>query len=70
MGEFDGAVDSQYVLSLGTPEEVEKEVKMRIEQLGAGGGYICEPSHSVPFPEENIQAMISAAKKYGKYSYD
>lgn len=67
---FEGAVDSQYVLSLGTPEEVEAEVKMRIEQLGEGGGYICQPSHYVPFPEENVQAMIDAARKYGKYSYD
>ena len=66
---FQGAVDSQYVLTLGTPEEVEEEVKMRINQLAPGGGYICAPSHFVPFPEENIQAMIEAAKKYGKYSY-
>lgn len=40
---FEGAVNSQYVLSLGTPAEVDAEVKMRIEQLSAGGGYICEP---------------------------
>ena len=66
---FRGAVDSQYTLTLGTPKEVEEEVKTRIEQLAPGGGYICEPSHYVPFPEENVQAMINAARKYGKYNY-
>lgn len=67
---FSGAVDSQHVLSLGTPDDVEAEVKTRIEQLGAGGGYFCGPSHHVPFPEENVEAMIRATKKYGKYTYN
>ena len=66
---FSGGVDSQYVLSLGTPEEVEKEVKFRIDQLGKGGGYICGPSHHVAFPEENVEAMVRATKKYGKYTW-
>ena len=67
---FKGAVDSQYVLTLGSPEEVEEETKLRIEQLAPGGGYVCGPSHFVPFPDENIAAMVNATKKYGKYVYD
>ena len=67
---FSGAVDSQHVLSLGTPEDVEKEVRLRIDQLGEGGGYFCGPSHHVPFPEENIEAMIRTTKECGKYRYD
>ena len=64
---FMGAVDSVIMATEG-PAEVEKEVKLRIEQLGEGGGFILYPSHHVPFPEYNIRSFIDASIKNGKYT--
>jgi len=64
---FWGAIDSQYVLPLGSEDEVREEVKLRLKQLAPGGGYIPGPSHTVPFPEKNIRAMNDAVRQFGKY---
>lgn len=64
---FWGAIDSQYVLPLGTEKEVREEVELRIRQLAPGGGYLPGPSHTVPFPEKNIKAMNDAIIEFGKY---
>ncbi len=63
---FHGAVSSR-VLHQGNPQEVEEEVRLRISQLGKGGGYILGPAHWVPYPEENLRAFKEAARKYGRY---
>ncbi|MBI3979164.1 MAG: hypothetical protein HY331_13350 [Chloroflexi bacterium] len=64
-----GNVDLGYTLTQGTPEEVDAEVKLRIQQLAPGGGYACGSSNSVPeyVPIENFIAMRDAVLKYGKY---
>ena len=56
-------------LGRGTPEEVRKEVKERIEALAPGGGYAVGSSNSVAYyvPIENYRAMLQAAFDYGKY---
>ena len=64
---FMGGTDSQYVLSRGTPAEVEAEVKQRIRILGIGGGYILGPDHFIPIPEPNYRAFLSAGERYGRY---
>ena len=66
---FWGAVDDQKVMPLGSPSEVEAEVKLRLGQLAPGGGYILCPSHNVQptTPLENIRAFYRAAERYGKY---
>lgn len=66
---FWGAIDTQYVLPRGAPDEVEKEVQERIHDLGPGGGYILAAVHNIQrdVPPENILAMFDAARKYGKY---
>jgi len=64
---FMGGTDSQYVLSRGTPAEVEAEVKQRIRILGTGGGYILGPDHFIPIPERNYRAFLSAGEQYGHY---
>lgn len=64
---FMGAIDSQYVLPLGSTEEVREEVRRRIKELGKDGGYIPLPSHEIPFPKENWEAMIDEIKKIKKY---
>jgi uroporphyrinogen decarboxylase len=55
-----GGIDLQDLLPFGKPEEVRREVERRKSVLGAGGGYICAPAHSLPedVPVENILAMF------------
>ena len=57
------------LLGRGTPEEVELECKDMIQKAGQGGGYLLSASGclSKDTPLENLDAMVSAAKKYGTY---
>jgi len=61
-----GNIDINYTLSSGSPEEVEAEVKARIDELSPGGAYIIADSNSVPAfcKAENIIAMSKAVQKY------
>jgi len=66
---FWGCVDIQEVLPFGTPEDVEEEVKLRIQTVGKGGGLLLAPAHNIQ-PDvkiENILAFYRATEKYGKY---
>ena len=53
----------QTTLPFGTVEDVRREVKELVSVLGAGGGYIPDPSHAVQAgtPPENIVAMCDTA---------
>lgn len=64
-----GNVDLRYVLTRGTPEEVEEEVKKCIQRAAKNGGYILGSSNGLPnyCKVENIWALAKAVKKYGKY---
>ncbi len=66
---FHGGVDTQQVLPWGTPEDVRREVKSRITELGPDGGYIVASVHNIQseVPAENIVAMFEAALEYGEY---
>ena len=66
---FFGGVDVQGVLPNGSIEDVKNEVKLRISQAGAGGGYILAPAHNIQpdTPVENIFAMYKAVAEYGTY---
>lgn len=66
---FWGAIDTQYVLPFGTPEEVRTEVRHRINDLAVGGGYVIAPVHNIQdeVPPQNIVAMFDEARKSGKY---
>jgi uroporphyrinogen decarboxylase len=66
---FYGAISVQHTLPFGTPDDVMREVKLRMETIGAGGGYIMTPSHLLDeaIPWENIEAFFRAAQTYGKY---
>ena len=61
--------DSQSVLSFGTVQEVEDEVKRRIDELAPGGGYVFSSIHNVQaeVPPENTVAMFRTALEYGVY---
>jgi uroporphyrinogen decarboxylase len=64
---FWGAIDEQTVLSVGNPDDVKHEVRKRIEDLAAGGGYVVAPSHNLQadVTPQNIVAMAKAAREYG-----
>jgi len=61
-----GAVSTRTLMQ-GTPGDVVREVKERILTLGQRGGYICGPDQHLPFPADNIKALIEAVEKYGVY---
>jgi len=64
-----GGVNTQTTLPFGTPEEVEAEVKGRIEDFAPGGGFVFTQVHNIQ-PDcrpENIAAMYDAVHKYGRY---
>ncbi|MBI5835217.1 MAG: methyltransferase [Armatimonadetes bacterium] len=65
---FHGGIDSQFVLDRPgvTPDEVRAEVRRRIDELGAGGGYIAGPSHGVPYDPDLIAAMNDEIAAYGR----
>ena len=68
---FCGGIDSQFVLGRPgvTAAEVRAEVRRRIDELAAGGGYIAAPSHSVPYDPELLFAMNDEIGAYGRATY-
>ncbi|MCB0059690.1 MAG: hypothetical protein KDE45_21775, partial [Caldilineaceae bacterium] len=54
-----GLVDTQGVFTTGTPDEVREEVRRRIDDLGANGGFVAAAVHNIQanVPPENIMAM-------------
>ena len=66
---FWGAIDTQKILPYGTPEDVRKEVRMRIDDLAPEGGYILSAVHTIQpdVPPENICVLFDEAREYGKY---
>jgi len=66
---FQGGVDVKNVLNHGTTEDVRREVRLRIEQMGVGGGYILAPAHnfSNDIPLENMLAFFEAGQELGIY---
>jgi uroporphyrinogen decarboxylase len=64
-----GNIDLGRTLTLGTPEEVEAEVKQRIRELAPGGGYCVGSSNSIAsyVPLANYRAMLEATVRWGKY---
>ncbi|ARN55659.1 uroporphyrinogen decarboxylase family protein [Sedimentisphaera salicampi] len=57
-----GGVDTQKTLPFGTPEEVYKEVRERIDIFNEGGGYVFNSIHNIQsnVPLENLISMIKA----------
>ncbi|MEN3202272.1 MAG: uroporphyrinogen decarboxylase family protein [Atribacterota bacterium] len=66
---FWGGVSIQRLLPFGTPEEVQKETRRILKELGRGGGYIAAPSHALPrdIPCENIVALCEVLTNQGSF---
>jgi uroporphyrinogen decarboxylase len=62
-----GGADAQRVLPLGTPEEVRRDVRRRLEVFGEGGGFVFAPIHNIQadVPPENVVAMYEEAARSG-----
>jgi len=61
-----GGCDTQHVLNAGSPEEIDAEVKCRIDDLAPGGGFVFTQVHNIQpdVPSENVVAMLDAFRKY------
>lgn len=64
-----GPIDPSGVMAAGTPAEVTEKAREAIEILSPGGGFILGPGCALPAstPDENIDALIEAARAYGQY---
>ena len=64
-----GNINPSETLLLGNPSRVQKESKEVIKKAGVKGNFILSSGCfiSPDTPEENVQAMVDAAKMYGKY---
>jgi uroporphyrinogen decarboxylase len=66
---FWGTVGVQHTMPFGTPADVKAEVKLRIQTVGRGGGFVLSPAQTVysDVPWENVLAFFQAAEEYGDY---
>jgi len=60
-----GGVDTQKTLPFGTPEEVRREVRERVEILGRGGGFVFAGIHNIQagVPVENLLSLFEAFRE-------
>jgi uroporphyrinogen decarboxylase len=67
-----GNVDNKTILTDGSPQQVEEDVKSRIRLAGKGGGYILISDNSwhSGVGIENARSMVRAGKKWGTYPLD
>lgn len=65
---FHGSIDTQGTLPFGTPDDVRKEVRERVETFRPYGGFTISPSQHLlsDIPTENIVAMYEAAWEYAR----
>lgn len=66
---FHGSIDEQHAL-IGTQEDLEKEMRTRLDSLGRDGGYILAPTSNFQddMPLENIVHFVEMAKRLGQYN--
>ena len=64
---FFGGISTQRTLPHGTPDDVRREVRRAMAELGEEGGYVLAPAHDIPgdAPAENIAAMIAEVQAQG-----
>jgi uroporphyrinogen decarboxylase len=67
---FWGTIGTQTTMPFGSPEEVKKIIKERIETVGKDGGLLLGPTHILEpeVPWDNILAFFDAIDEYGYYN--
>ena len=62
---FWGGISTQRLLPYGTPEDVRKEARRMMAEVGRDGGYIIAPAHGIPgdAKPENILALIETVNE-------
>lgn len=65
---FLGGIDISHALQ-GSEEDVIREVKLRLQQLASGGGYILAPANHLQadIPAPNVVTLYRTAQEFGKY---
>jgi uroporphyrinogen decarboxylase len=65
---FWGTIGTQSTFPFGSPDDVRREVRSRIETVGAGGGLFLAPTHVIEpeVPFENIVAFVDTVKGGGR----
>jgi uroporphyrinogen-III decarboxylase len=60
-----GGVDTQKTLPFGTPKEIRRQVRERIEIFGRGGGFVFNTVHNVQagVPADNLLALYEAVRE-------
>ena len=61
-----GGVDTQKVLSFGTPDDVKKQVQRQCEILSKNGGFVFNTVHNIQanVPVKNIAAMLEVVQSF------
>jgi uroporphyrinogen decarboxylase len=64
---FHGGISIQRTLPFGSPEDVRREVRARVDAFSPGGGYILCTAHNIQAdtPLANFDALMSAYSEYG-----
>jgi uroporphyrinogen decarboxylase len=62
---FWGCVGTQTTLPFGTPESIRATCRALIERVGAGGGLLLAPTHTIEpdVPWENVMAFVDAVRE-------
>jgi uroporphyrinogen-III decarboxylase len=63
-----GGADTQKTMAFGTPDQMYREVRERIDIFNQDGGFVFNSIHNVQgnVPIENVEAMFRALKESGK----
>ncbi|MDD4479138.1 MAG: uroporphyrinogen decarboxylase family protein [Mesotoga sp.] len=66
-----GGCDTQHLLLFGTLEEIEEDVRRRIDILAPGGGFVFASIHNIQMeiPPEKILRLFDTAYEYGRGAY-
>ena len=61
-----GGIDTQHTLPFGTPDDVYREVRERLELFARGGGFVFNTTHNIQSPTsaENLMAMFQAIEDF------
>jgi len=62
-----GNVEPIGIFRSGKPEEIEEICRQKIEIAAPGGGFVLSTGAAVYGPDQSIDAIINAARKYGRY---